>query len=346
MKRGRINPMMSMMTMTNAKIKSLLIALLLAAAGWRASAQAPSPTAALMMKDDRNMHMVAVEALVVEVNEERTRDLGISYSGNHAQTGPNGVTPNNDSFIQGGLVQLGQTLSPVNVPTLIQGPDGTNQIGFAQRLPGLGFSLTGMNIGTAQLSAKIRMLLDSGDATIRTRPVAVAMNNTPVRIETVNEVPVQTVMGGGQLNVEFRKVGVLMEVTPAIENLRQKMVTLNVNKLEVSSVSTLLTTRNVDRPVFAKSAAQQTKITLSAGETFLFGGLKTRRTDHTEERVPILGSIPLIKYFFSSQHDIERHLDVLFFITPYIVAPGENILLPFDFKNQKALGVETDLAQR
>lgn len=316
----------------------------------------PLPTQVLELKDDPNVHMVAVEALVVEINEERTRDLGITYSGNQMRTvstpgaapgaAPTVISTDGSGIIDGGLINLGRALSPVQVPVLLKGAGGQNQVGLDPRMPGLGISLTGMNVGSGVIAARLRALLNTGDATIRTRPVAVALNKTPVRIETVNEVPVQSIIGGGQLNVEFRKVGVLMEVTPEIISLRPGVTTLNISRMEVSSVASLLTTRNVDRPVFTRSAAQQTKLTLATGETFVFGGLKTRRTEHTEDRVPILGSIPLLGLLFRSQHDVERHYDVLFFITPYILSPGENFLLPYDFKHQKALGVQTGLAEK
>jgi type II secretory pathway component GspD/PulD (secretin) len=67
---------------------------------------------------------------------------------------------------------------------------------------------------------------------------------------------------------------------------------------------------------------------------------KTRRVEHAEDRVPILGSIPFIGRFFRSTQDIDRNFDVLFFITPYILAPGENIFLPTDFKHQSPLGIK------
>jgi hypothetical protein len=99
-----------------------------------------------------------------------------------------------------------------------------------------------------------------------------------VHIETVNEVPTLLVNGGRQITVDFRKVGVLMEVIPTIETLRPVGVaTLDISRLEVSTVSNFITTRNVDRPVFTRSATQ-TRVTLAAGETFVIGGLKTRRT--------------------------------------------------------------------
>ena len=319
------------------------------AAALAANAQTPTATpidtVQLEIKDDPSLHMVAIEALVVEVNEEMTRDLGISYSGNQVRTSSGGATTNGSGVIDGGLINLGQALSTVGVPTLMRSLGGQNRTGSTQRLPGLGFSLTGMNVGTAAISVKLRALLQTGDATIRTRPVAVALHNTPVRIETVNEVPVQG-GGGNQLHVDFKKVGVLMDVKPEIVSLRPGVTKLHITKLEVSSVVNLVTSRNISRPVFSRSAAQQTVLTLSEGETFLFGGLKTRRMDHVEDSVPILGSIWLIGRLFRSTHDVERNLDVLFFVTPYILAPGQNIFLPYDFKHQKELGVTAPVGKR
>jgi type II secretory pathway component GspD/PulD (secretin) len=296
---------------------------------------AAQPSDGLGMADqyDRNLHMVAVEALVVEVNEERTRDLGIRYSGNQLIDGVDGP-----GVVEGGDVRLGRPfLNPTRVPVLLKGGGGTNAIGFdSTRMPGLGVSLVGMNVGTGVISARLRALLEVGESVIRSRPIAVALHNTPVRIETINEVPYQNVAHNKNLSVEFDKVGILMEVKPTIENLPQRVVTLNIDKLEVSSVSSFITTQNVDRPVFSRSSTR-TSITMTEGETFVIGGLKARRMAKSTDTVPFLGTIPILKWFFSSHNDVERNMDVLFFITPYILAPGQNLLIPFDFKNKAVL---------
>jgi type II secretory pathway component GspD/PulD (secretin) len=117
------------------------------------------------------------------------------------------------------------------------------------------------------------------------------------------------------------------------------VVTLEIDRLEVSSVSSFITQENIDRPVF-NSSETSTKVTLNEGETLIVGGLKTRRVTKFEERVPILGSIPVLGWFFKSVEDVERDVDVLFFITPHILAPGENFLIPADFNNRFALGIE------
>ena len=281
-------------------------------------------------RDDPNRHMVAVEALVVEINEERTRDLGIRYGFNDIDDG---------SVVDGGDVSLGQPLDTFRVPMLIRDPQGLTSVGFDDRMPGLGVSLAGMNIGSTVVSARLRALLEQGDAAIRTRPIAVALNNTPVLIQSIDSVPYLDRKEKGDLSVAYENVGVQMRVVPQIKDLRTRLVELDIQNLEVSSVSSFITTQNIDRPVFNKSSTD-TGVTLREGETFVVGGLKTRRAVHSEDRVPILGTIPILGALFRSRADLERNMDVLFFITPYILQPGQNFLLPYDFQNQQALGLD------
>lgn len=314
-----------------------------AAAIQASTAKPPKPSDPVTIQDDRNLHMVAVEALVIEVNEERTRDLGLHFGYNQATAGEGNKVTEGSGIVQGIDTTLGRELGKVSVPALVNQANGRTGISSTQRLPGLGISLVGMNVDGGAVAAQLRALLTAGDATIRTRPIAVGLNGSSMHIETVNEVPTLLINSARQLNVDFRKVGVLMEVTPIIESLRPVPVaTLDITRLEVSSVSNFITTRNVDRPVFTRSATT-TKITLAAGETFVVGGLKTRRTVHLEDRVPILGDLWVIGRLFRSRQDIERNMDVLFFITPYILPPGQNFLLPFDFKNQRALGIGSEV---
>ncbi len=301
-------------------------------------------------KDDKNYHMVAVEALVVEVNEERTRDLGIKYGFNQLNRGtirtPNsdglgfserGIVTEGSEVLDSGDVRLGRPLNPVRVPVLLKQLDGITKVGFDEgRQPGFGVSLVGMNLGSSAISARLRALLDSGDAAIRTRPIALALHNTVTRIEAADEVPFLDLDEHRNMLVRWERVGVKMEVQPTIVSIRPGIVTLDMRNLEVSSVSSFITQQNVERPVFNESSTS-TRITMNEGETCVIGGLKTRRATHREERVPILGSIPLLSLLFRSQEDLERNMDVFFFIKAHILAPGENVVLPFDFKNQRVL---------
>lgn len=285
---------------------------------------------ALTRRDDPGYYMVAVEALVVEIIEERTRELGLSFL----------VNDNANNF-QGSL-ELGGRPAPILVNALIKDASNNNSVVQQSRVPGLGITLAGMSVGTAEFSMKLQALLTQGDASIRTRPIAVALNGSEVTIESVDEVPVRSVAGGanGATVIDNKTAGVIMKVVPTIESLRPGKVSINVLNLEVSSVYSLNTTEGIDRPTFSKSSTRIPKVTIHDGETFVVGGLKTRRMVHSEEKTWLLGSIPLVGYLFRSQRDHERNTDVLFFMTPKILQPGENFLVPYDFKNQRALGLK------
>jgi len=282
--------------------------------------------AELRYQNKPEWQMVAIEALVVEINDERALELGLTY----------GVTTSSPA--DGANIGLGaQNLGPVSVPELVKGAEGATGISFADRMPGLGISLAGIDVDSTVMAAQLRMMLDNGEALIRTRPIVVALNKTPVQIETVDEIPYVDIDEKGKLGIQKKKAGVRMIVTPTIVPDFPGAVTLDISNIEISSGSTFITLENVNRPIVSVSRTH-TRITLREGETFIVGGLKTRRETVEEERIPILGSIPVIRWLFTSRHVVERNVDVLFFITPNILDPGENFLLPYDFRNREFLG--------
>lgn len=290
----------------------------------------------LRYKNKTDWHMVAIEALVVEVDEERARQLGFSYGVSTL----NSSGGNSSSVLDGANVGLGaQGLPSVPVASLAEDANGTTSLGFASRIPGLGISLVGMNVDSSVISARLQALLDRGEAVVRTRPIAVALNKTEVSIQTVDELPYVDINEKGKLNVQQKSVGVKLQVCPTILPDYPGAVQLDISNLEISSGSRFMTLQNVNRPVISLSRTH-TKVTLREGETFVIGGLKTRRKMIEEESVPILGHIPILKWLFTSHHEVVRNMDVLFFITPDILDPGENFLLPYDFEHRKFLGAE------
>lgn len=331
-------------------------ALTLLAFGITALASAQTPPSQEAPKDGSNVpaeiqwrsnakvHNIAIEALVIEINEERTRDIGLHYGVNQLSA-EGGVVSDTSSAFDGADIGLGRSLSPVRVPVLLKGLNGETDVSYdSTRLPGLGVNLSGMNLGSSVISARVRALLESGDASIRTRTVAIALNNTTTEIKSTQKIPYLDVKANTHLAVNFEDVGVKMNITPRIKDLLKRTTTLNIHNLEVSSVSSFITNQNVDRPVFTTSNTT-TDVNIRDGETFVIGGLKSRRTLIYEQRVPILGRIWGLGWFFKSQEQQERVVDVLFFITPHILEPGQNPLLPYDFENQQALGINVGVPE-
>jgi type II secretory pathway component GspD/PulD (secretin) len=206
-------------------------------------------------------------------------------------------------------------------------------------------NLVGMDINGHVLSMRLRALLEQGEARITSRPVVLALHGTPASISVGSEVPYQDVRVNANHEepvVAFEEVGVKMEIVPTVLNLAQGVVELDVKQIEVSSVSNFLTVRRVDRPIF-ETAETRTRITMHAGETIQMSSLKGRRARLVRQGVPVLMHIPLVGYLFSSREEVYESVDILFFLTPHLVPPGRNMLLPFDFTRGEDLvsrGVE------
>jgi type II secretory pathway component GspD/PulD (secretin) len=286
---------------------------------------------------DPSAYMVAMEILVVEVNENRTRELGLNYG--LARSGESG------SVLEGASLLVGPVRAATPVPTFSGDALGRVTLGSEPRVPGLGVNLVGMDINGHVLSVRLRALLEKGEARITSRPVVLALHGTPASISVGSEVPYQDVRVKGNHEepvVAFENVGVKMEIVPVIRNLAHGVVDLDVRKVEVSSVSNFLTIRRVDRPIF-ETAETRTRITMHSGETIQMSSLKGRRARMVRQGVPGLMHIPLLGHLFSSREEVYESVDILFFLTPHLVPPGRNLLLPYDFSRGQELishGVE------
>lgn len=284
---------------------------------------------------DPGAFMVAMEILVIEINENRTRDLGLNY----------GAAGSGGSVLEGGSLLLGPAVPATRVPDLSVDSLGRASVGFESRLPGLGINLVGMDVSGAVLSARLRALLDQGEARITSRPIVLALHGTPASISVGSEVPYQDVrinVDHEELVVAFEDVGVKMEIVPTVVDLAREVIELDVRQIEVSSVSNFLTVRQVDRPIF-ETADTRTRITMHGGETIQMSSLKGRRSRIIREGIPVLMHIPLLGNLFSSREEVFESVDILFFLTPHLIPPGRNLLVPYDFEHGQDLvrnGVE------
>ena len=261
---------------------------------------------------DINLMQVAIVAFVVEVNEKYARDVGVKTLYNR----------NIESLGNLEVDEISSTFLP-NITT------------------GLDLILEDRLSDGSLVSARIKALLEQDKAEIRTRPIVITMHKKKAIIETVDEIPFQDVKfnknGAPGLAVTYEKVGIKLDVTPTVlEPLAKELVELNLHNIEISSLTQFNTINKVNRPVFALSKAS-TKVVLHNKDTLVIGGLKSRREVLSEDRVPYIGRIPLLGWLFKYHRKEMRDNDIFILITPHILPPGTNPILPYDFKRQEVL---------
>ncbi len=150
-------------------------------------------------------------------------------------------------------------------------------------------------------------------------------------------------------NVQFVDVGVTLKVLPRISH--DDYVELKI-KPEVSSSNQTVELQGVaqgSNTAFTRTRIPvvttqelETTVLVKSGTTLIIGGLIQDRQEKDTSKVPILGSIPLIgRVFQSKAHDFTK-TELVTFLTPVIVKPGESTyeikrfftpkqeMLPFD----------------
>ncbi len=270
----------------------------------------------MLVQIDKPTKQVMIEARLVEVNANPKQSYGINwagvvgsaaapqtirYSGTNSVTDPTGqLIPNN--------------------PTL--GSPGNNQI-----LGSLGSLAAGQfAILTApQLSLTVRALNEDADAEFLANPRVVTADNMKATIEITRNQPVpqlnfneQTataVFGGFQDKIFGNK----LEVRPSVN--KDDFITLSV-KPEISNkvadqpfvfagatvVSPIIDKRTLDSNVLIKS-----------GDTLAIGGLLQDEVTKSRSKVPIMGDIPILGYFFQERLNARTKRNLLVFVTPTIL---------------------------
>jgi type II secretory pathway component GspD/PulD (secretin) len=117
-------------------------------------------------------------------------------------------------------------------------------------------------------------------------------------------------------------VGIILRVTPFIHP--DGMVEMIVSP-EISSLTdqTVPISTGVSVPVIAKRSADTVVVTPD-GQTVIIGGLMQNNKTATENKVPILGDIPVLGFFFRHKAKTDSKTELIIFLTPHIVGePGQ-----------------------
>ena len=156
------------------------------------------------------------------------------------------------------------------------------------------------------------MLVQTGDAIILAEPRLSARSGGKAEFLAGGEIPVVTQGGLGSTNVEFKEFGIILKISPIVDDENNVMATVNT---EVSAVDASLSVGGVPAFLTRKTT---TDVSMKDGETLVLSGLVDRSLGESIDKFPILGDIPVIGALFSStkwQNDLS---ELVIFVTPTV----------------------------
>ncbi|MDF1819108.1 MAG: secretin N-terminal domain-containing protein [Immundisolibacteraceae bacterium] len=287
----------------------------------------------VIRKLDVRRAQVLVEAIIADVSVGSADELGVQWlvDGRGDGQGPVAGT----SFGSGGS----------NILNIAQGAiDGTAVLN-----PGLSLAIGHFDADGTSFAALLRALTADVTANILSTPSVMTLDNQEAELLVGQSVPFLTgsytnAGGEGSSNpfqtIERQDVGVTLQVKPQInEGSAIKLALLQ----EVSSLVPASATTGASDLVTNKRSINTT-VMVDSGETIVLGGLMDDQVTTIEERVPVLGSLPLLGRLFrfqSSDHDKRK---LMVFIKPEIVrdATAAKNLTGGKYQNMRA----AQLAQR
>ena len=169
----------------------------------------------------------------------------------------------------------------------------------------------------------LQILKEVGDINVLSTPQITAMDNIPAIIEVGENAPIgltTTSSGLGSSNaVERADIVLRLELTPRI-NPDSGIIQMDISqKFDDLSSTESPASELRSRAVHTVKRLIETKLVLHDGETAVLGGLMTDKEIRTENKVPVLGDIPVLGWLFKGSTVKKQKRNLIVFLTPTII---------------------------
>ncbi len=268
----------------------------------------------IIEKLDIVREQILVEMTILEIGEDSLRELGIDWA-------------TLDDAVSGS----------------VRGFAGTNLGPFVNYATG---NLEGLAVGIQKgdnIGALLQALERQTGVDILSTPHVLTSNHRTAKIVVGQNTPYvvasRITEGYDSLNstniksYEYRDVGITLEITPHVS--QGGSVRLQIDS-EFTKLLESVTASSADTPTTAKRSAQ-TVVTMNSGNTVVIGGLIRDDKTHIENKVPLVGDVPLVGNLFRWRRDRIEKTNLLIFITPYVMTSQEELQQVTNQKRQQML---------
>ncbi|MET0661460.1 MAG: type IV pilus secretin PilQ [Steroidobacteraceae bacterium] len=276
---------------------------------------------------DIPVRQVLIEARIVIVNDDFSRELGVRFGGQFAI----------DNGAGDGEGIIGAQNQGTADDDLVIDRDGTASStgdGWAVLDPTDRYMV---NLPIANPAGRIAMtLLDSdyivdleltaaqaeGRGEIISSPRLITANQREATIEQGVEIPYQESSSSGATTTQFKKAVLSLKVTPQITPDNRVILDLTVSK---DSVGQLVSSATGGFVPSIDTREIVTQVLVNDGQTVVLGGvLETERRD-AERKVPLLGDVPILGRLFKTTSKTDNKDELLIFVTPRILREGSSL---------------------
>jgi type IV pilus assembly protein PilQ len=230
---------------------------------------------------DVPVKQILIEARVVNVDENFTRELGLEF----------GTTKETENKTIDGLT--------------MDLPSASTDIGH------FSFTLAKLNSNTL-LDMELSALESEGHGKVISRPKLITLDREPAYIDSGESIPYQERTSYGNTNIAFKKAVLALKVTPVIVSPNKVLLYINLNQDKVSAF-------NVKGIPAIDTQEIKTQVLVNNKQTVVLGGIYEQNNGDVITKIPVLSSIPIVGVLFRHKKSETKRKELLIFITPQII---------------------------
>jgi general secretion pathway protein D len=262
-------------------------------------------------KLDIRRPQVLVEAIIADMDFDKDAELGVNWA----------------AYLNGNNVPVGTFVSPVggtsivDLATAVENPANIS----TTLLQGTTLGIGRIGGSGANFVAMLRAIRSDTDDNVIATPSAVTMDNQEAELKVAQEVPFitgqftnTTAVTGGVVNpfqtIQREEVGTILKITPTISSdgrsvmMKISIESSSIGQKPAGAVDLVTNKRTVT-----------TTVMIEDGGIVVLGGLIENDMNRGENRVPLLGSIPIIGNLFKTRNATVTKNNLMIFIRPRIL---------------------------
>ncbi len=281
---------------------------------------------AVIDKLDIRRAQVQVEAIIVEIDVNKSSNLGVQWLlyGQGSSTVPAGVVnlPGSGTSI----VDLAAAVLSGGAGTTTS--TGTTAISSSTIGTGSSIAVGRVTSNGVSFAALLQALRSDGSSNIISTPSVITMNNEESEVKVTQEIPLitgsysnTTASVGGTTSpfttIQREEVGTILKVTPHINE--GNSVQLKIEQEDSSPGAKLTDSADIS----TNKRSIKTTVLIEDGGIIVLGGLMSDTVTESEDRVPGLGAIPWIGNLFKSRSGSRQKKNLLVFIRPKILRDAD-----------------------
>lgn len=276
----------------------------------------------LVAKLDVPRRQVYVEATILDLSVDRTRQVGLTFHGGGNASGATGFVGAGSSGFNSILIDAKSAAAALGAGGLLAGVLGPSFRLLGQDVPSFGVLL--------------QALEQTQDVDVISKPHLLTMDNTKASLLVGQSIPFQTASSQTQLaglisTYTRQDVALKLDLTPHLNDSDSIRLELEG---EISDVPSGQDVTRPSGPITNKRSIK-TAIVVRDGDTVVLGGLQKDGESEAVEKIPILGDLPILGRLFQHRSHQRVKQDLLIVLTPWVIRGPEDLRRIFERKERE-----------